>query len=227
MIKAIALDDEPLALEIINHFAKSIDFIHLEKTFTKQNEAMKYLRNYPVDLIFLDINMPQKNGIDFFKSLNADPILIFTTAYSEFAVEGFNINATDYLLKPFSEERFVQAAMKARNEFEFRKNRSVQTHLMIRADYKLYRIEFDNILFIEGLDDYIQIHQTNGSKIVARYSMKSILAKLPDQKFIRIHRSYIVATNQIKSIQNKTITLADFVLPIGDTYRDEILNMMR
>lgn len=227
MIKAIALDDEPLALEIISHFSKSIDFIHLEKTFTKQNEAMKYLRNYPVDLIFLDINMPQKNGIDFFKSLNADPILIFTTAYSEFAVEGFNINATDYLLKPFSEERFVQAAMKARNEFEFRKNRSVQTHLMIRADYKLYRIEFDNILFIEGLDDYIQIHQTNGSKIVARYSMKSILAKLPDQKFIRIHRSYIVATNYIKSIQNKTVTLNDFVLPIGDTYRDEILNMMR
>ena len=227
MIKAIALDDEPLALEIISHFSKSIDFIHLEKTFTKQNEAMKYLRNYPVDLIFLDINMPQKNGIDFFKSLNADPILIFTTAYSEFAVEGFNINATDYLLKPFSEERFVQAAMKARNEFEFRKNRSVQTHLMMRADYKLYRIEFDTILFIEGLDDYIQIHQTNGTKIVARYSMKSILAKLPDQKFIRIHRSYIVSTNQIKSIQNKTITLADFVLPIGDTYRDEILNMMR
>ncbi|WP_264511340.1 LytR/AlgR family response regulator transcription factor [Flavobacterium sp. N1719] len=227
MIKAIALDDEPLALEIISHFSKSIDFIHLEKTFTKQNEAMKYLRNYPVDLIFLDINMPQKNGIDFFKSLNADPILIFTTAYSEFAVEGFNINATDYLLKPFSEERFVQAAMKARNEFEFRKNRSVQTHLMIRADYKLYRIEFDSILFIEGLDDYIQIHQTNGTKIVARYSMKSILAKLPDQKFIRIHRSYIVSTNYIKSIQNKTVTLNDFVLPIGDTYRDDVLKIIQ
>ena len=227
MIKAIALDDEPLALEIISHFSKSIDFIHLEKTFTKQNEAMKYLRNYPVDLIFLDINMPQKNGIDFFKSLNADPILIFTTAYSECAVEGFNINATDYLLKPFSEERFVQAAMKARNEFEFRKNRSVQTHLMIRADYKLYRIEFDSILFIEGLDDYIQIHQTNGSKIVARYSMKSILAKLPDQKFIRIHRSYIVSTNYIKSIQNKTVTLNDFVLPIGDTYRDDVLKIIQ
>ncbi len=227
MIKAIALDDEPLALEIINHFTKSIDFIHLEKTFTKQQEAMKYLRNYPVDLIFLDINMPQKNGIDFFKSLNADPILIFTTAYSEFAVEGFNINATDYLLKPFSEERFVQAAMKARNEFEFRKNRSVQTHLMIRADYKLYRIDFENILFIEGLDDYIQIHQTNGTKIVARYSMKSILAKLPDQKFMRIHRSYIVATNQIKSIQNKTVTLNEFVLPIGDTYREDILKLIQ
>ncbi|MFM2231255.1 MAG: hypothetical protein RL607_2513 [Bacteroidota bacterium] len=227
MIRAIALDDEPLALEIISLFAKSLDFIQLEKTFTKQNEAMKYLRNYPVDLIFLDINMPQKNGIDFFKSLNADPILIFTTAYSEYAVEGFNINATDYLLKPFSEERFRQAAQKARNVFEFRKNRSVQTHLMIRADYKLYRIEFDSILFIEGLDDYIQIHLIDSPKIVARYSMKSILAKLPEQKFIRIHRSYIVATQQIKSIQNKTVSLSDFVLPIGDTYREEILNSIR
>lgn len=223
MIRAIAIDDEPLALQVITHYCAQIDFITLEKTFTAQSEALKHIRKFPVDLLFLDIQMPNKNGIDFYKLLDHDVIVIFTTAFSEYAVDGFNVNATDYLLKPFSEERFKQAALKARNEFEFRKNLQIQTHLMVRADYKLYRLEFDTIIFIEGMDDYVQIHLTNGTKIVARHAMKSILDKLPNQKFKRIHRSYIVGTQHIKSIQNKTVSLGEFVLPIGDTYRDVLL----
>ncbi len=227
MIRAIAIDDEPLALHVISHFCEQIDFISLEKTFTKQNEAVKHLNKYPVDLIFLDIQMPNKNGIDFYKLLESDVMVIFTTAHSEFAVEGFNVNATDYLLKPFSFERFETAVQKARNEYQFRNNASIQTHLMIRADYKLNRIEFEDIMLIEGLDDYIQIHLKNKTKIVARISMKSILEKLPQTKFIRIHRSYIIPLNKVKTIQSKSIQIDDFLVPIGETYKDEFVKIFQ
>lgn len=227
MIRAIAIDDEPLALQVIAHFCGQVDFISLEKTFTKQNEALKHLKKFPVDLLFLDIQMPNKNGIDFYKLLENDVMVIFTTAYSEYAVEGFNVNATDYLLKPFSFERFEIAVQKARNEFQFRNNTSVQTHLMIRADYKLNRIEFDDILLIEGLDDYLQIHLKTKSKIVARLSMKSMVEKLPETKFIRVHRSFIIPIHKIKTIQNKIIQIDDFSVPIGETYKDEILKILQ
>lgn len=226
MIRAIAIDDEPLGLKIISHFCENIDFISLEKTFTKQSEAIKYLKNYPVDLLFLDIQMPNKNGIDFYKMLENDPMVIFTTAYSEYAVEGFNVNATDYLLKPFSEERFLIAVQKAKNEFQFRQNLSVQTHLMIRADYKLHRIEYNEILMIEGLDDYIQIHLADKSKIVARLSMKGILEKLPEKDFVRVHRSYIIPVKKVKTIVNKNIQIENFIIPIGDTYKEEIQKLL-
>ncbi|WP_374542891.1 LytR/AlgR family response regulator transcription factor [Flavobacterium sp.] len=225
MITAIAIDDEPLALKIISHYCDQIDFITLEKTFTQQSEALKHLKKYPVDLIFLDIQMPNKNGVDFYKMLDNYPMVIFTTAHSQYAVEGFNVNATDYLLKPFSAERFITAVQKARKEFEFRKNQSIQTHLMIRADYKLHRIEFDDILLIEGLDDYVQVHLANKTKIVARLSMKGILEKLPEKNFIRVHRSFIISIKKVKAIVNKNIQIEDFVIPIGDTYKEEILKL--
>lgn len=223
MITAIAIDDEPLGLKIISHYCNQIDFIILEKTFTQQSEALKHLKKYPVDLIFLDIQMPNKNGVDFYKMLDNNPMVIFTTAHSQYAVEGFNVNATDYLLKPFSEERFMASIQKARNEFEFRKNQSIQTHLMIRADYKLYRIEYEDILLIEGLDDYVQVHLSDKTKIVARISMKGILEKLPKKDFIRVHRSFIIPIKKVKAIVNKNIQIDDFVIPIGDTFKEEIL----
>lgn len=227
MIHAIAIDDEPLALQVINHFCEKIDFIKLEKTFTKQNEAQKYINNYPVDLIFLDIQMPNKNGIDFYKILEKDIMVIFTTAFSEYAVEGFNLNATDYLLKPFSFERFETAVQKVRNEYQFRHMTNAQTHLMIRADYKLYRIEYEDIKYIEGLDDYIQIHLENKTKVVARFSMKNIISKLPENLFIRVHRSFIVPIKKIKTIQNKTILIDEVSIPIGDTFREDVQNLFQ
>lgn len=223
MIKAIAIDDEPLALKIISHFCGEVDFIQLEKTFTKPSEAIKHLKKFPVDLLFLDIQMPSKNGLDFYKMLQQETMVIFTTAYSEYAVEGFNVNAVDYLLKPFSFERFQIAVQKAQNEKNFRQSISVQTQLLIRADYKLYKIDFEDILLIEGLDDYIQIHLKDKTKIVARLSMKNILEKLPLALFMRVHRSYIIPVKKIKFIQNKNIQIEDFVIPIGETYKDEIL----
>ena len=223
MIQAIALDDEPLALNIIDFFCSKTESITLQKTFTSQSETVKYLDNNPVDLLFLDINMPAKNGIDFYKMLKNNPMVIFTTAYSEYAVEGFNVNAIDYLLKPFSEERFLIAIDKVKREFDFKNNEILETHLTIRANYKLNRIAFEDIVLIEGLDDYIQIHLVNNTKIVARISMKGILEKLPEKLFLRVHKSYIIPLNKAKSIYNKTILLKDFVVPIGDTFKETVL----
>lgn len=224
MIKAIAIDDEPLALTIIAHFCLQHDAVELDKTFTNTDEALKYLKKYPVDLLFLDINMPGRNGLDFYKLAGPDVMVIFTTAHSEYAVEGFNINAIDYLLKPFSQERFNAAVEKAKRELSIRKSLPDTTnHLLIRADYKLHKIDFEDILMIEGLDDYIRLNIKNRPPVTARMSMKNILEKLPVQKFIRVHRSYIIPITRITSIQNKSITIDGFIIPIGDTYKDEVL----
>lgn len=220
MIRAIAIDDEPLGLKIISHFCENIDFITLEKTFTKQSEAIKYLKNYPVDLLFLDIQMPNQNGIDFYKMLENDPIVIFTTAYSEYAVEGFNVNATDYLLKPFSFDRFLQAVEKAKKHFELQNQtfHNEQLYLFIRADYTLHKILISDILFIEGLDDYLKIHIQNKKTIVARMTMKSMLEKLPTTDFIRVHRSFIVPIAKIEKVRNKIIYIQGEEIPLGSSF---------
>lgn len=167
--------------------------------------------------------MPGKNGIDFYKSIGSNVMVIFTTAYSEYAVEGFNINAIDYLLKPFSKERFAEAIAKAQKEVAYRQQApGTGNTLLIRADYKLHKIGLDEILLIEGLDDYIRIHLQDKPAVTARLSMKGILEKLHPQSFIRVHRSYIVPVKRISTIQNKSITIDDFIIPIGDTYKDEI-----
>ncbi|KGO87975.1 LytTR family transcriptional regulator [Flavobacterium rivuli WB 3.3-2 = DSM 21788] len=222
MIKAIAIDDEPLALKIIAHFCSQVDYILLEKTFTKTDEALQHLTKFPADLLFLDIQMPGKNGLDFYRMLGPEVMVIFTTAYSEYAVEGFNVNAVDYLLKPFSFERFLSAVEKALKEKKSRQLTPANNHLLIRADYKLHRLELDDILLIEGLDDYIRIHLKGKSPITARLSMKSILEKLPSPDFIRVHRSYIIPVKKVKSLYNKTIQIEDFVIPVGDTYKDSV-----
>lgn len=222
MIKAIALDDESLALKIIENYAGKIENLSLEKTFNIQSEAQKHLNKYPVDLIFLDIEMPSRNGMDFYKSISQNIKVIFTTAYSEYAVDAFSINAIDYLLKPFSFDRFKAAVDKVKVN-----NESADVkYLSIRADYKLHKINFDDIILIEGLDDYIQIHLADHSKITARSSMKNILEKLSEKDFIRVHRSYIVPINLIKTIVNRNIHIGEFIIPIGETYKDTVMKLV-
>lgn len=223
MIRAIALDDEPLALKIIEAYCEKIDFLQLEKTFNKQSDALKYLNKFPVDLIFLVINMPNKNGLDFYKSISQNTKVIFTTAYTEYAVNAFEVNAVDYLVKPFSFERFQAAVEKikttsVRNETAF---------LSIRADYKLHRINSENIVLIEGSDDYVKIHLNNSETITARSSMKNIQEKLPVQDFLRVHRSYIIPLKSIKTLMNKNFHIGEFIIPIGDTYKDEITRLLK
>ena len=222
MIRAIALDDEILALKIIENYSEKIENLTLEKIFNKQSDAQKHLNKFPVDLIFLDIEMPAKNGLDFYKSISQNTKVIFTTAYSEYAVDAFSVNAVDYLLKPFSFERFKTAVEKVKMNDE----KDEAKHLSIRADYKLHKINFNDIQLIEGLDDYIQIHLKDSSKITARSSMKSIMEKLSEKDFIRVHRSYILPVKDIKTIVNRNIHVGDFIIPIGETYKDDVMRIV-
>lgn len=222
MIKAIALDDEPLALKVLENYCSRIPDLQLEKTFDSQTDALKYLNKFPVDLLFLDIQMPQKNGLEFFKNIEQDTKVIFTTAFSEYAVHAFEINAIDYLLKPFSFERFQKAVEKVT---ENAKDSSSDT-LFIRADYKLHKINFQDILFVEALDDYIKIHLSAGKNITTRLTLKHIQNRLPAGRFVRIHRSYLVSVQHIKSIENKTVTMGGFSIPIGEKYKDELQKLI-
>ena len=220
MITAIALDDEPPALSIVENFCSRVDFIDLVKTFTHPQEALKYLGKFPVDLLFLDIRMPSVSGIRFARQIPKELMVIFTTAYSEYAVEGFNVNALDYLLKPFTFDRFLQAVNKARDFHKFYHNHetAIEQYLFVRADYSLVKIMLEDILFIEGLDDYLKIHLVGRKPVVARMTMKNMLEKLPEKDFIRVHRSFIVPLSRIEKVRNKMIYIADKTISIGNSY---------
>ncbi|MBS1752295.1 MAG: response regulator transcription factor [Bacteroidetes bacterium] len=225
MIQAVAIDDELPALNIVQHFCARTGFVNLQKTFYQPGEALKYLRKFPVDLIFLDINMPSLNGIDLYKSVSQDTMVIFTTAYSEYAVEGFNLSAVDYLLKPFTYKRFLQAAEKARDfhAYQLQKDNTTAPYLFVRADYSLVKIETDTISYIEGRDDYVKIYFKNRKPLVTRMTMKNILEKLPANQFVRIHRSYVVALRSVESVRNKMVTIGDAKLPVGNSFEENFL----
>jgi len=225
MIQAVAIDDELPALNIVQHFCARTGFVNLQKTFYQPGEALKYLRKFPVDLIFLDINMPSLNGIDLYKSVSQDTMVIFTTAYSEYAVEGFNLSAVDYLLKPFTYKRFLQAAEKVRDfhAYQLQKDNTTAPYLFVRADYSLVKIETDTISYIEGRDDYVKIYFKNRKPLVTRMTMKNILEKLPANQFVRIHRSYVVALRSVENVRNKMVTIGDAKLPVGNSFEENFL----
>lgn len=228
MIKAIALDDEPPALNVIKRFCQQTDYIRLVETFTKAEEAAGFLASHSIDLIFLDINMPAITGLEFKKKLPPAIMAIFTTAYTEFALEGFNLNAVDYLLKPFTYDRFRQAAEKAKTHYQgLQKDISPRPdHIMLRVDYSLVKVELAGILFIEGLDDYLKIHLINQKPIVVRMTMKAIAESLPGDDFVRVHRSYIVAFKKIDTVRNKVINIGDEVIPIGASFESRLYELM-
>ncbi len=222
MIKCIAIDDEPLALELVSTFCADISFMQLEKTFTRTSDAVAYMKSNPVDLLFLDIQMPDISGIDFYKSLEEKAMVIFTTAYGQYAVEGFNLNAVDYLLKPYEFERFRKAVNKAKEFYDFSKKEQNETnYIFVRADYSLVKIDCNDILFIESIDDYIKIHLAGKKPIMTLNTLKAIEDKLPKNNFIRVHRSYIAALNKIESVRGKVIQLAAFEIPISNKYESE------
>jgi DNA-binding LytR/AlgR family response regulator len=223
MITAIAIDDEPPALEVVRSFCERTDLVSLQKTFTRPNEALKHLRKFPVDLLFLDINMPSMTGIEFFNLVEQNTMVIFTTAHSQYAVEGFNLSAVDFLLKPFTFERFMQAVNKANEYYNFQNktDNATPAALFVRADYSLVKINLSDIHFVEGLDDYLKIHLSSAKKVVTRMTMKSILEKLPANEFIRVHRSFIVPLKKIESVRNKIITIGGEEIPIGLSYEQQ------
>jgi len=230
MIKAIAIDDEIPALKIIENFCERTGLIELQKIFSKPNEAMKHLRKFPTDLLFLDINMPSISGIELYKSIEQNTMVIFTTAYSEFAVEGFNLNAVDYLLKPFTYERFLKAVNKA-SDFHSTPvtlDKNQEQYLFVRADYSLVKIAINDILYIEGLDDYLKIHIAKKIKpIVARMTMKGIMEKLPTTQFIRVHRSFIIPLNKVENVRKKEILIEGKEIPIGSSYEVDFFSIFK
>jgi DNA-binding LytR/AlgR family response regulator len=229
MIIAIALDDEPPALKIVENFCSRVDFIDLVKTFTNPDEALKYLTKFPADLLFLDVRMPSVSGIQFRKKIPQDMMVIFTTAYSEYAVEGFNVNAVDYLLKPFTFERFLQAVNKAHDFYKFfhQHESAVQQYLFIRADYSLVKVMLEEILYIEGLDDYLKIHLVNRKTLVARMTMKAMLEKLPVKDFIRVHRSFIVPIKRIERLRNKSLLIDSREIPVGSSFEEDFYKVYK
>lgn len=228
-IKAVALDDEPLALKVIETYCSRLDYIDLQKVFTRTGDAMEYLEKFPVDLIFLDINMPAVSGLEFYKKVDQNTFAIFTTAYSEFAVDGFELSAMDYLLKPYSFERFTRATQKVLEACNLRSKKVLknESYIYIRADYSLQKIELNEIQWIEGLDDYLKIQIKDKKPVVVRMTMKSMLEKLPPTQFVRIHRSYIIPFDRIQNVRNKTVFMDEKELPIGTSYEEEFMKLFK
>lgn len=224
MITAIALDDEPLALNVIEAFCAKTEGIDLVKTFTKPHEALEYLQKFPVDLIFLDIHIPSLTGIELAKQIKQNTLVVFCTAHSQYAVEGFNLNALDYLLKPFTYNRFEQSVQKAK---DYLNTSASSAFMFVRADYSLQKIVLADILYIEALDDYLKIIIPGQKTIVTRMTMKTMIEKLPQDQFIRCHRSFVVPVKKIEAVKNKHIIIGTNQIPIGNTYEESVLMLLK
>jgi DNA-binding LytR/AlgR family response regulator len=218
MLKAIVIDDEPMALEVIKGLTEKVTFVELNGYFTNSFEALKFLQTNKVDLIFLDIKMPDISGIEFLKAITNPPMVIFTTAYSEHAVESFELDAIDYLLKPFSLSRFLKACNKAYELYELRKNKnnaaSGLSHLFIKSGYEQIRVELNDIWYAEGNGNYVVLVLEN-KKIASRLTMSEAEALLPATDFVRVHRSFIVSKKHIYKADKKSIWIQQIEIPIG------------
>lgn len=220
-LKCVAIDDEPLALELIKNYVSQISELQLVNTFSDAVAGVEFLKETPIDLLFIDINMPEISGLDLVRSLEEKPLIIFTTAYRQFAFEGFELNAVDYLLKPIDFERFSKAVGKAIEYYSVKNSnrKEVTDSLFVYSEYKLMKIAFSEIEYIETMEDYIKIHVTSGKPVLTLMSLKKALEKLPEDKFRRIHRSYVVPVSKVKSIANRKVILASGKdLPISETY---------
>ncbi|SDF00323.1 two component transcriptional regulator, LytTR family [Mucilaginibacter pineti] len=230
VLKCIAIDDEPLALRLISEYVSRFPSLQLIKTFDDAISGAEFLKSKPVDLLFIDINMPDITGIDLVRSLEVKPIVIFTTAYKNFAYEGFELEALDYLLKPIDFKRFEKAVEKAVDYHQYKNKTNTEApdeSLYVYSEYRMVKIDLNSIEYIESMEDYIKIHITNEKTVLTLMPLKKVLEKLPADKFQRIHRSYIVPVNKIRSIQNRKVKLTDVELPVSDTYHDVIRNWMK
>lgn len=236
-MKCLAIDDEPLALDIIRDFCRKIDFLHLIACYTNPVEAVKMINQQEIDLIFLDIQMPNISGLEFIRSIKNPPLIIFTTAFSNYALDGFELNALDYLVKPFSFERFFRAVIKAYEIYSLKQQKNatsfVDSHkgnesikyLMVKVEYTTVKLDLQHILYIEGLKDYIKIY--SGKKpMLTKCTMKNIEEKLPADEFIRVHKSFIVAFAKIEYIENNRIVIGEKRIPIGNQFKEGFYKML-
>lgn len=234
-LNCLAVDDEPLALDIMRAYIQKVPFLKLLQTCSSALEAMPVLQQQRVDLLFLDIEMPDLTGLQLLQSLAQRPVVILTTAYPQYALEGFNLDVADYLLKPIPFDRFLKAVNKVYERAQWQSAPLPSANLLpsptaseqeefifVKADYKTLRVNLRDLLFIEGLKDYVILH-TAQRKIITLLSMNKIMEKLPEQEFARVHRSYIVSLRHIERIERSRIKITDHEIPIGDSYRETFL----
>ncbi|MCE5345476.1 MAG: response regulator transcription factor [Bacteroidales bacterium] len=233
-MNCIAIDDEPLALDVISEFCSKISYLNLIGTYTNPFDAVQLLNNDKVDLIFLDIQMPQITGLEFLKSLYKPPMVIFTTAFVEYASQGFEYDAIDYLIKPFAFDRFTRSVNKAfqlmklkrpQDKMKDEKSGISSGFLMVKVEYSTIRVDIEDILYIEGLKDYVKIY-SGGKPLITKTTMKNIVDKLPPDCFIRVHKSYIVSIDKIDMIENSRIVIGNQRIPIGESFRVAFYNMI-
>lgn len=234
MIKCIVVDDEPFAIELLEDFIRKVPFVELVQTCENALEALEILKKGNIDLMFLDIKMPDINGLDLLKSLKNPPVVIFTTAYSEYAVESYNLDALDYLLKPVPFDRFLKSVNKAREYIEDRNVGSdadqhvpkvEKDYFFVKANYQILKINFRDILYLEGLKDYVKIY-CGPKAILTNQSMKYIESRLPSATFVRVHRSYIVSLDKITSITKNRVVIGDKHIPVSGGFRDSFFQLI-
>jgi two-component system, LytTR family, response regulator len=228
MLRCIAVDDEPLALELLEDNISKVPYLQLVASCANAMEAMKVLQSEQIDLIFLDIQMPGLTGLQFIQTLAQKPMIILITAYEKFALQGFNLDVTDYLVKPVPLDRFIKACNKAHELFQLKTNVPTQTpeqpdYFFVNVDYSLLKINIADIMWIEGLKDYIKIHLKGSAKaVITRMGMKVIEDQLPSSKFLRIHKSYIISIEFITAIRKNSVFIGTMELPVGESYRDAV-----
>ena len=226
MIKVVAIDDEPLALQLVKGYIEKTPFLELAGSFDNPVDAVVYIRSSDVDLVLLDIQMPDITGTELARVISGGPKIIFTTAYEKYALEGFRLDAVDYLLKPFSYAEFLKAVQKAQKliDLETKQLPSLEVKndfLFIKSDYKIRRINFSEINYIEGLRDYVKIFLTEEKKPVLSLStLKALEARLPDNRFMRVHRSFIVSLEKVKVIDRNRIVFGEVRIPVTDQYKE-------
>ncbi|MBP1542096.1 MAG: response regulator transcription factor [Prevotella sp.] len=225
-INCAIIDDEPLAAELLKSYAKKTPFLNLKGTYGSALEAMKELRDQPAQLLFLDIQMPELSGIEFAKILPPETKIIFTTAFQQYAIEGYKVNALDYLMKPIAYEDFLKAANKALEWFSVTQKQQTYADdrfMYVKSDYKLVRVALDDILYIEGLKDYVRIYLEDGQRIMSLMNMKKLEDYLPHPEFLRTHRSFIVHMTKAQSVERFRIVFGNQFIPISDSYKEEVL----
>lgn len=228
--KCVAVDDELPALELVKNYVSKISSLQLLHTFNDAVTAGEYLRNTHIDLLFIDINMPDITGLELVNSLENKPLIIFTTAYKKFAYDGFELDAVDYLLKPIDFERFKKGVTKAIEILQSKNPGKLQQpeSLFVRSEYKMIQIELNEIEYVEGLEDYIKIHLVKNKPVLTLMTMKNFIEKLPADQFMRIHRSYIISLNKIVSVINRKVLLASGKsIPVSDTYAASLNEWMK
>lgn len=228
-ITCAIIDDEPLAAGLLESYAKKTPYLHLVGTYSSAILAMKDLRDNPVQLLLLDIQMPELSGIEFAKILPKETKVIFTTAFPQYAIEGFRVSALDYLLKPISYQDFLKATDKALDWYSVLQKQEVYRRdrfLFVKSDYKLQRIELDDILYIEGLKDYVRFFLKSGERVMSLMSMKRLEDYLPRPEFLRTHRSYIVHMPCVRTIDRLRIVFGDQYIPVSDNYKDDVVQYL-